>query len=331
MNKYNCAAFDGTINKYPNNYTDKIIFYKKNISPIRSNTTANLSYFTKNFNNIFLKMDIEGSEYSWMLSLTEDQLKKFKQIVIEFHGINDNSWNTNLSDKIKCFEKLSNTHYAVHIHGNNYGNLTKNIPNTVEITYIRKDTINYYPELNKQLLPINGLDFPNNPNKSDFDLNFIISKYKKLNFIILINEYNLGLPKSLNKGLCYCNNDIVFRMDADDIMFNDRLEKILDIMEEINIQEWDGLQYDPISDKTKVELALIDLYNRLAMQIPANHQEILDELAEKLLPQEASLTVKQVAGSLDASVSETKLRVEANSPYNDGWTKQFYEKELVME
>ena len=107
-----------------------------------------------------------------MLSLTEDQLKKFKQIVIEFHGINDNSWNTNLSDKIKCFEKLSNTHYAVHIHGNNYGNLTKNSPNTVEITYIRKDTINYYPELNKQLLPINGLDFPNNPNKSDFDLNF---------------------------------------------------------------------------------------------------------------------------------------------------------------
>jgi hypothetical protein len=99
-------------------------------------------------------------------------------------------------------------------------------------------------------------------------------------------------------------------------------------MEEINIQEWDGLQYDPISDKTKVELALIDLYNRLAMQVPANHQEILDELAEKLLSQEASLTVKQVAGSLDASVSETKLRVEANSPYNDGWTKEFYEKEL---
>ena len=99
-------------------------------------------------------------------------------------------------------------------------------------------------------------------------------------------------------------------------------------MEEINIQEWDNLQPDPISNKTKVELALIDLYNRLAMQVPANHQEILNELAEKLLSQEASLTVKQVAGSLDASVSETKLRVEANSPYNDGFTREFYEKEL---
>ena len=99
-------------------------------------------------------------------------------------------------------------------------------------------------------------------------------------------------------------------------------------MEEINIQEWDNIQPDPISDKTKIELALIDLYNRLAMQIPANHQAILDELAERLLSQEASLTVKQVAGSLDASISETKLRVEANSPYNDGFTREFYEKEL---
>ena len=99
-------------------------------------------------------------------------------------------------------------------------------------------------------------------------------------------------------------------------------------MEEINIQEWDDLQPDPISDKTKIELALIDLYNRLAMQIPANHQAILDELAERLLSQEASLTVKQVDGSLESSIRETKLRVEANSPYNDGFTREFYEKEL---
>ena len=81
-------------------------------------------------------------------------------------------------------------------------------------------------------------------------------------------------------------------------------------MEEINIQEWDGLQPDPISDKTKIELALIDLYNRLAMQVPTNHQAILDELAQRLLSQEASLTVKQVDGSLESSISETKLRVD---------------------
>lgn len=58
----------------------------------------------------------------------------------------------------------------------------------------------------------------------DFDLNFIISKYKKLNFIIIINEYNLGLPKSLNKGLRHCNYEIIFRMDTDDICNKNRFE-----------------------------------------------------------------------------------------------------------
>jgi len=172
MNKSNCAAFDGTINKYPTEYTDKIFFYKRNISAFKSNKTSNLNYFTDNYNDIFLKMDIEGSEYEWLNALNESQLNKFKQIVIEFHGINDDSWNTILSDKIKCFEKLSNTHYPVHIHGNNNGTLTGKIPDTVEITYIRKNEMICELEFNQQLLPIINLDFPNNPNKKDYDLNF---------------------------------------------------------------------------------------------------------------------------------------------------------------
>lgn len=172
MNKSNCAAFDGTINKYPTEYTDKIFFYKRNISAFKSNKTSNLNYFTDNYNDIFLKMDIEGSEYEWLNVLNESQLNKFKQIVIEFHGINDDSWNTSLSDKIKCFEKLSSTHYPVHIHGNNNGTLTGKIPDTVEITYIRKNEMIYELELNKQTLPTINLDFPNNLNKKDFDLNF---------------------------------------------------------------------------------------------------------------------------------------------------------------
>jgi hypothetical protein len=172
MNKSNCAAFDGTINNYPTEYTDKIFFYKRNISAFKSNKTSNLNYFTDNYNDIFLKMDIEGSEYEWLNALNESQLNKFKQIVIEFHGINDDSWNTILSDKIKCFEKLSNTHYPVHIHGNNNGTLTGKIPDTVEITYIRKNEMICELEFNQQLLPIINLDFPNNPNKKDYDLNF---------------------------------------------------------------------------------------------------------------------------------------------------------------
>jgi hypothetical protein len=118
-------------------------------------------------------MDIEGAEYPWLLSLSEDQLLKFKQITMEFHGINDDSWNTKLEDKIKIFYKLSKTHYAIHIHGNNYGGKSiNNIPDVVEITYIRKNSIDYEPKLNSNALPRPGLDFPNNLNVPDFDLNF---------------------------------------------------------------------------------------------------------------------------------------------------------------
>lgn len=172
MNKTNCAAFDGTIDDYPYQYTNKITFYKRNISPFKNDCNANLSYFTDNYSNIFLKMDIEAAEYPWLLSLSEKQLNTFKQIVIEFHGINDDSWNTKWSVKNDCFKKLSNTHYAIHIHGNNYGGITNNTPNTVEVTYIRKNTIDYEPTLNKQPLPALNLDFPNNPHIDDYDLNF---------------------------------------------------------------------------------------------------------------------------------------------------------------
>jgi hypothetical protein len=172
MNKRNCAAFDGTIKKYPYEYTKNITFYKRNIAPFKSENTANLSYFTDNYNDIFLKMDIEGSEYDWLNSLTKTQLNKFKQIVIEFHGINDDSWNIKLKDKIDCFHKLSKTHYAIHIHGNNYGGLTENIPDTIEVTYIRKNSIEYKPILNMQQLPSSEVDTSNNLKKTDYDLNF---------------------------------------------------------------------------------------------------------------------------------------------------------------
>jgi len=172
MNEYNSFGFDGTINKYPYNFTKNISFINKNINNFNDDNNSDLSYLIENYYDIFLKMDIEGSEYEWLNALNESQLNKFKQIVIEFHGINDDSWNTILSDKIKCFEKLSNTHYPVHIHGNNNGTLTGKIPDTVEITYIRKNEMICELEFNQQLLPIINLDFPNNPNKKDYDLNF---------------------------------------------------------------------------------------------------------------------------------------------------------------
>jgi glycosyltransferase involved in cell wall biosynthesis len=58
----------------------------------------------------------------------------------------------------------------------------------------------------------------------DFDIDEEVSKYNNLNISIVDNEVNIGLPRSLNKGLQHCNNEIIFRMDTDDICIENRFE-----------------------------------------------------------------------------------------------------------
>jgi hypothetical protein len=172
MNCTNSFAFDGTIRKYPTQYTKNITFYKRNISTYKDSENSTLEYFIDKYNDIFLKIDIEGGEYPWLNILTLEQLSKFKQIVIEFHGINNDTFNIKLEDKIKCFEKLSETHYPIHAHGNNCGELTNRIPNTIEITYLRKNLFTSIPLLNEKKFPHENLDFPNNPNYPDLILDY---------------------------------------------------------------------------------------------------------------------------------------------------------------
>jgi hypothetical protein len=177
LNKYNVlnsGAFQYDINKLPNNFPKKLRFYKRNISNISDDKNANLRFFINNYNNIFIKMDIEGDEFLWINSLSDCDLIKFKQLVIEFHGINDDSFNQSYETKKNVFNKLSLTHYLIHIHGNNFcvpQKNEKNIPNVVELTYIRKDCIQN-PKLNITKLPILGLDFPCNTNAPDIELNY---------------------------------------------------------------------------------------------------------------------------------------------------------------
>ena len=75
------------------------------------------------------------------------------------------------------------------------------------------------------------LDNPNNTL-----LEGIINEYaNKDNRIVYIkNEKNLGLVKSLNKGLEYARGKYIARMDADDISLSDRFEKQIRCFKEDN-------------------------------------------------------------------------------------------------
>ena len=175
INNYNTLvnyAFDGTIDYYPWQYTTKIMFYKQNINNFSDQNNTDLLKFIEKYDNIFLKMDIEGGEYPWISKLNRNNLLKFKQIVIEFHGINDDSWGFNYLTKLECFKKLQETHYLIHAHGNNCSGTTDKIPDVIELTYINKINVDVLKK-NMRSLPIKGLDSNNHifiPD--DLDMNF---------------------------------------------------------------------------------------------------------------------------------------------------------------
>jgi hypothetical protein len=133
---------------------NKIKFYKKKI------TTGDIQEIIKNLDKVFLKVDIEGSEYD----ILEDILKvqnKMSALIIEFHDIDKNR--AVIENFIQRLE-LNLTH----IHPNNYGKLDKNNdPIIIELSFEK------YPKIldGNVKLP-NILDQKNNPKKNDIFIKF---------------------------------------------------------------------------------------------------------------------------------------------------------------
>ncbi len=60
----------------------------------------------------------------------------------------------------------------------------------------------------------------------------IISKYENKNVIVIENEKNIGLTKSLNKGIRVSSGDYIARIDADDLASKKRIEEQVQYMNE---------------------------------------------------------------------------------------------------
>ncbi len=113
------------------------------------------------FKAIFLKIDIEGSEYRVLDSIISNQ-NKLSGLVIEFHDCD-----INLS-KIEWFIKNFNLK-LVHIHANNHGlvDLEKKMPLALELTFSK------YSELNDHLKLPHPLDMRNGTNREEICLEIL--------------------------------------------------------------------------------------------------------------------------------------------------------------
>jgi hypothetical protein len=124
--------------------------------------------------DVFLKIDTEGAEYDYVINEDIDDLASFTVgIILEVHWIDQPQ---NQSKFIEMMEKLNKHFVLTHVHGNNWGGEFTyeghTLPKVPEFTFVnRKYVSEYQPDT--QDYPIEGLDFPNNPNIPDCDLSFL--------------------------------------------------------------------------------------------------------------------------------------------------------------
>lgn len=94
-----------------------------------------------------LQMDIEGSEYEVINSITLSNLLKFKYLVIEFHDLDQLRNNFGYQIIYSTFNKLLKYYNIVHIHPNNIGHPITihnyEIPPLLEITFALKNISDY--------------------------------------------------------------------------------------------------------------------------------------------------------------------------------------------
>lgn len=122
---FDVFQFDGTISEPPDVHP-KLHFQKFNISSPSKVTKASKcleQLFSElghsDCDDIILQMDIEGSEWDVFDEASAAQLRKFKQIIIEWHDLFPDR--PELDRYLAILEKVTRTHKPVHVHLNNFG------------------------------------------------------------------------------------------------------------------------------------------------------------------------------------------------------------------
>jgi hypothetical protein len=150
-------------------FKDPRLHFKSRIaSPVHGNLDVSIAKVFSRVpsNKIFLKIDIEGSEYRVL-----GEISKYKDrivgLAIEFHDINF------MFEKFYDALILLNKHFEiVHVHGNNFSffNTVSKLPDAIELTFSRRSE---HVKKNQPFeVPNESLDFPNDISAQDFRFDF---------------------------------------------------------------------------------------------------------------------------------------------------------------
>jgi len=113
------------------------------------------------------------------------------------------------------------------------------------------------------------------------DLEDVIIRYKDfLNIIPIYLEKNVGLGKALSIGLTHCNNEIIARMDSDDICRENRFELQLNKIEknpDIRVLGTGVSEFDPLGNVREKILPenYFEIKKFIKKKNPINHMTVM--------------------------------------------------------
>ena len=148
LEKYGIKSFlaDYSVNKPKNlnnfNFKKKFLASYNNLNRIDINSWIKSFGKELKIEKSILKLDIEKSEYEVINSISEDLLKKFKILIIEFHGLEMISEESFYQKLCSVKKKILENFLVVHIHPNNCCGLHSvrkfKVPSVLEVTYLNK-------------------------------------------------------------------------------------------------------------------------------------------------------------------------------------------------
>lgn len=144
-------------------YSNDNKFVKKNVGYDIEGSISFLKIFDlynlKDYSNIFLKIDIESSEYRILDQIASKQ-KQISGLVIEFHDCDLHM------DRISNFIKKTDFNIC-HVHPNNFSSFDNNLhPITLEVSFTKSNNYKQFDSLP------HPLDNPNNKYAEDFNIIF---------------------------------------------------------------------------------------------------------------------------------------------------------------
>lgn len=142
--------------------------------------------------------------------------------------------------------------------------------------------------LNQTLVPEQFVIVKDGPLSDELNeiIDVYFSMYKDMFTIVPLKE-NVGLGRALDEGLKYCRNELVARMDADDISLTERCEKQVQVFKEDNDLCIIGTMIDEFYDNPNnvvssriVPVKHEDIVKFMRRRSPFNHPSVMFKKSE---------------------------------------------------